>query len=68
MSTRTTELDDAIEQVLARFIPDTLWRIQARNEVVALIAAAGFDVYAQVPAPYVDALTQRVIDAGGEQS
>lgn len=48
---RTTELDDAIEQVLDQYIPDTLWRIEARNRVCSLIAAAGFDVFAQVPEP-----------------
>lgn len=49
--TRMTELDDAVEQVLGRYIPDSLWRIKARNEVIALVAAVGLDVFAAVPAP-----------------
>jgi hypothetical protein len=48
---RQTELDDAVEQVLGRYIPDTLDRIRARNEIVSLIATAGHDVFAQVPEP-----------------
>jgi len=48
---RMTELDDAIEQVLDKYIPDSIWRIQARNEVCALIGQAGYDVYARVAEP-----------------
>lgn len=48
---RMTELDDAIEQVLGRHIPFAMDRVQARNEICGLIAKAGYDVYAEVPAP-----------------
>lgn len=48
---RMTELDDAIEQVLGDYIPDALWRTQARNRVCRLIAEAGYDVYAPVAEP-----------------
>jgi hypothetical protein len=47
----STELDDAVEQVLGRYIPDTLDRIAARNEICGLLAAAGLDVYTQVLEP-----------------
>lgn len=44
---RDTELDDEIEQILDRYIRDTLWRVQARNEICAAIGARGYDVYAR---------------------
>lgn len=44
---RPTELDDEIEQILGRYIRDSLWCIQARNEICAAIAARGFDVFAR---------------------
>lgn len=48
---KTTELDDAVERVLAQYIPDAMWRIEASHRVCGLIAAAGVDVFTQVPEP-----------------
>lgn len=42
-----TELDDEIEQILGRFLDDSLERIQARNQICAAIMARGYDVYAR---------------------
>lgn len=48
---RDTELDDEIEQILGLYIPDALWRIDARNAICAAIAARGYDVFARPKAP-----------------
>lgn len=48
---RTTELDDALEQILARYVPHVADRISARNDIVAVLVAAGVDIDQQVPAP-----------------
>jgi hypothetical protein len=42
-----TELDDEIEQILGRFLDDSLERIHARNAICAAISARGYDVYAR---------------------
>lgn len=47
----TTELDDALEQVLARHIPHAIDRISARNDIVGLLVAAGVEIDQQVPTP-----------------
>lgn len=44
---KDTELDDEIEQILDRYISDSLWRVDARNEICAAITARGFDVFAR---------------------
>lgn len=44
-----TELDDEIEQILGRFLDDSIERIHARNAICAAISARGFDVYARRP-------------------
>lgn len=43
---RETELDDEIEQILARRM-DTFSAVELRNQICAAIAARGFDVYAR---------------------
>lgn len=48
---RDTELDDEIEQILGLYIPDALWRIDARNAICAAIAARGYDVFARPAVP-----------------
>lgn len=48
---RMTELDDALEQILARYVPHVADRISARNDLVAVLVAAGVDIDRQVPAP-----------------
>lgn len=46
-----TELDDEIEQILGRFLDDSLERIQARNQICAAITARGYDAYARRKKP-----------------
>jgi hypothetical protein len=42
-----TQLDDEIEQILGRFLDDSLERISARNQICAAIVARGYDLYAR---------------------
>ncbi len=61
---RTTELDDAVERVLGRYISDPFQRLDAAHEILSLLhAATGVDVYAQVPEP-PDIKPARVVTSG----
>lgn len=45
-----TELDDAIEQIVGDYIPDTLLRLQCAGRILREVARrTGLDVYARPP-------------------